>query len=76
MVLDAALQVWIFTSSAAAIWLLNDERVKRRRLGCWIGLCGQPAWVWTTLEAGQYGIFALALWFAASYARGLKRHGS
>lgn len=74
MTLEPALQVVIFTTSAAAIWLVNDPRASRRRAGCWIGLCGQPAWFWTTFQAGQYGMFLLALWYAIAYARGLRRH--
>ena len=70
--MNIALQVFIFVSAAAAIWLVNDRRQQHRRAGCWIGLVSQPAWIWSSIAAQQWGVLLLALWYAFSYARGLR----
>ena len=69
--IDAIVQVVILVTSGAAIWLINDPLPDRRRLGRWIGIVGQPAWFYTAWSAGQWGVFALAIVFTVSYARGL-----
>jgi hypothetical protein len=68
---DQFIQIWIVACSAAAIFLLTSKLPRRRRLGCMIGLIGQPAWIVSALNAGQWGVLVLSCWFAISYARGL-----
>lgn len=63
------LQIWIVLTGALSIWILTGR--KYHRLGCWIGLAGQPAWFLTTYENFQWGIFMLALIYTASYLRGI-----
>jgi hypothetical protein len=70
---DAAgfvVQAIIFATSAAAMWLLTDRSEKRRRAGCWIGLLGQPFWLYSTFGT-QWGIFGLAVLYLYCYARGI-----
>lgn len=68
------LQATIFVSSALAIWLLASPSADSRRLGCVIGMAGQPVWLYVTANAEQWGIFALALWYLLAYARGWYQH--
>lgn len=72
--IDFALQGLIIASASAAIWLLSDPRPSRRMLGCWIGLAGQPAWIYSAAAAGQWGIVALTVWYALAYARGIRQN--
>ena len=39
--------------------------------GCVIALLGQPFWLYTTWVNGQWGMFALAVIFVLSFAKGI-----
>ena len=62
----------IFLTGAAAI-LLTVEGGDWLRWGALVGLVGQPFWLWDTAKKRQWGIFALSLWYAEVYARGVWR---
>jgi hypothetical protein len=64
----------ILILSAAGIWLLSCRDAGR--WGWIVGLSAQPFWLWETLRAEQWGMFANALVFTAIYARGLVNHWS
>lgn len=68
--IDAAIQAWILLTSAIAIWLLSGRSARWRRIGCIVGLLGEPAWFYSSWQAGQWGVFALAVWFTIAYVRG------
>lgn len=70
------LQAWIFISGALAIWLLSDPFSRFHRHGCWIGLSGQPFWLWATFQHAQWGMFALTIIYSASFVRGILKHRS
>lgn len=58
----------------ASIWLTNDTRESRRRWAPIIGLAAQPFWLWSSLSAGQYGIAALSVVYAAGWIRGIRMY--
>lgn len=64
-------QAAILVFSCLSIWALSG---KRYRLGFISGLCGQPFWIWTAWEAGQWGVFLVSLWFTGNHVRGLWNH--
>lgn len=63
-------QGFLLALSGTAVWLLASRNERRQRIGCIIGVCGQPLWLWTTWLHGQWGIFILALVFLYSYGKG------
>jgi hypothetical protein len=68
-------QLVIFISSCAAIGLVITHApcTPGNRLGCAVGLAGQPFWLWENMRADQFGMFAVGLWFFGWYAFGLLR---
>jgi len=72
--MNTAAQIWIFATGAASIWLLSTTTGARHHAGCWIGLAGQPAWIFTTLQHFQWGVFLLSVVFSCSYLRGIVQH--
>jgi nicotinamide riboside transporter PnuC len=67
-------QFAIAGTGVVAIWLSQDARPAWRRWACVFGLCGQPFWFYAAWTAGQYGIFALCVFYTLSWARGVKTH--
>lgn len=66
-------QAIIAVCGVGAIYLVGrKDRV--RRWGYVLGLCAQPAWLYTTISHEQYGIAALCLLYTLSWANGLKNH--
>lgn len=63
-------QGFLLMMSGTAVWLLAGKNEKRQLIGCIIGVCGQPLWLWSTWIYGQWGIFILALVFLYSYGKG------
>ena len=67
-------QVGIAVFGVAAIFLVTGSDARMRAAGCACGLCSQPFWLWTTWENGQWGIFALSVFYAYSWGRGLRNN--
>jgi hypothetical protein len=64
-------QIAIVIFSGLSIWAFAG---KHYRFGFIAGLCGQPFWIYATLDAGQWGGFLISLWFTYNHARGLWGH--
>jgi hypothetical protein len=64
-------QIAILIFSCSSIWALSS---KRYFLGFILGLCGQPFWIYSSLTAGQYGIFLVSLWFTGNHIKGIINH--
>lgn len=60
----------LLVMSGTAVWLLASKNERRQLVGCAIGVCGQPLWLWSTWIHGQWGIFLLACVFLYSYGKG------
>jgi hypothetical protein len=71
--MDFLFQAWIVITGATSIWLISNPYSPYYRLGCWIGLAGQPAWFFSTYQNFQWGMFLLSIAFTGSYIRGLTR---
>jgi hypothetical protein len=68
------LQAWIFVTGALSVWLIANPFSHYHRLGCWIGLLGQPCWLWATYQQSQWGMFALTLIYSLSFIKGIVLH--
>jgi hypothetical protein len=68
-----ALQVWLTVFSLMAVYLSQDHRWWRRRWACVFGLVSQPAWFYASWTSEQWGIFVIAIFYTAAWARGF--HG-
>ncbi|MFP3277281.1 MAG: hypothetical protein RXR52_41190 [Paraburkholderia sp.] len=67
-------QIVISLCGALAVFLLQDRRVHWRRWACISGLAAQPFWFDMAWRAHQYGVLALCLVYAVSWARGSTVH--
>ena len=64
-------QLGIIVFGPLAIFLVTARNPKVRRWGYICGLCSQPFWFWTTAIHEQWGIFALSVFYAFSWAKGV-----
>jgi hypothetical protein len=63
-------QVWVALFGGAAIWLVG----RRERWGRWGFICGllsQPAWLYTSVKHGQWGVVALSIWYTYAWLQGI-----
>jgi hypothetical protein len=67
-------QIVIAVCGMASVWLSQSPAFRARRWACLIGIAAQPFWLHATWQAGQWGIFALSLVYAAAWARGIWHH--
>ena len=57
-----------------AIWLISDDRdPDRLKWGWTAGLISQPFWLYATWKSGQWGMFALSVWYLYAWGKGAKR---
>ena len=63
-------QAVLLVLSGTAVYLLASKNERRQFVGCLIGICGQPLWLWSAWIHGQWGIFILSVVFLYSYGRG------
>lgn len=67
-------QAFILLLGVSAVYLVGCKSPRVKRWGYVCGICGQPFWVWTTLEHEQYAITAMCALYAYSWANGLRNH--
>lgn len=65
-------QVAILIFSCLSILLFSTK--KAYRFGFVAGLCGQPFWIYSSLCAEQWGIFAVSLWYTFFHIKGIMTH--
>jgi len=65
-------QFFIGVFGLLSIFLVNDPRASVRRWAPIFGLCGQPFWFYSSWQAQQWGIFALAIAYSIGWWRGLR----
>lgn len=66
----AIIQFGLFAFSAAAIWFVGRKE-KWSRWGHICGLASQPFWIYTTIQAEQWGMLALSLFYAYCWGTGV-----
>ena len=70
MTKDAIAQGAILASGGLAIWLVTGKE-RLRKWGPIVGILGQPFWLWATFRSGQWGMFALSVWYTGSWLQGI-----
>lgn len=69
--MSAAVQGALATLSLASVALTQSASPRRRALAPVFGLAAQPLWLWSTVEAGQWGMVLLTLAYIAVWTRSL-----
>jgi hypothetical protein len=54
----------------SAMWLSMGHNPLGRKWAPVVGLAGQPFWLWFSVSANAWGLFALSLAYTAVYVRG------
>lgn len=68
-----ALQIWIAASGLAAIALLQFGTPRARRWAPFIGLAGQPAWIWHAIDAHAVGVLVVSVAYTVVWLAGCVR---
>ena len=68
------LQAALLIINGLAIYCLISDNSKRRLLGCWLGLAGEPLWLYTSWTNGQWAIVILSVWYAGVFVAGIRRN--
>ena len=61
-------QLVLLVLTGAGITLIGTAGAAMR-WGALVSLCAQPWWLWVTWQAGQWGMFALAVLYTSTFAR-------
>jgi hypothetical protein len=67
-------QVWLGAFGVTAIALSQDSRERARRWAPIFGLISQPAWLYTSIEHGQFAIAALTLFYTWAWFKGVRTY--
>jgi hypothetical protein len=67
-------QIAIMFTGVIAILLTQSESAERRRYACLFGLAGQPFWLWSAAEAGQWGVLLMCSLYTYAWAKGVRTH--
>lgn len=62
------MQMILLLLTGLSVWLITTHRTTT---GYAVGLLAQPFWLYVTWTAGQWGMFAVALWITYSYVAAL-----
>lgn len=71
--MSIALQIWIAASGLAAIALLQFGTTRGRRWAPFIGLAGQPAWIWHAIDAHAVGVLVVSAAYTVVWLAGCIR---
>lgn len=63
-------QALLLLLSGLAGYLATRRTPTHRAWGCVLGLLAQPLWLWSSWQAGQWGVFVLSLGYTYSWATG------
>jgi hypothetical protein len=70
-VIDHAVQLWILLFSGAAAYMVARTD-GWHRWGHVAGLISQPAYVYTTVDNGQWAMLLLTAWYTAHWYKGIR----
>lgn len=71
---NAWAQIAIALFGVSAIWLSQSVHASNRRWASVCGLVGQPAWFYSSINGGQWGIFLLSIAFTVAWGKGFYNH--
>ena len=64
------IQIPLFVFEACGMWMIARKE-DWKKWGYVVGLCGEPFWIYTSLENKQYGILALAIFYLYVWCMGI-----
>lgn len=67
-------QLFICIFGFIAVFLSQQKNKKGQKFACIFGLAGQPFWFYSTLQAEQWGIFVLSIFYTWCWCLGLKNN--
>jgi hypothetical protein len=67
--MESICQIWIVVFGCAAVWMVG-RRESWKKWGYVLGLCSQPAWIYTTWKSEQWGILIVAVWYTYAWGHG------
>lgn len=67
-------QVMIFVFGVTAVWLTQSPDLNMQRYACLYGMASQPFFIYVSVYAKQWGVLAITLVYAASWARGVNTY--
>lgn len=67
-------QIVIACCGVSSLWLSQSPNFDARRWAPILGLAAQPAWLYASVVAEQWGIVALSFVYAAGWMRGLRTY--
>ncbi|MDB4309149.1 hypothetical protein N9913_02445 [Porticoccaceae bacterium] len=67
-------QAIILITGALAIWLTQQSNKTWQKYACLIGLAGQPFWLWSTYQSGQWGMLLLSIFYTYTWMLGIYNH--
>lgn len=67
-------QIIIGAAGISTVYLSQSRAHAARKWAAPIGLAAQPAWLYASWEAAQWGIFVLSIVYAIGWARGVYTH--
>ena len=65
-------QVLIAACGITSVWCSQSATDAVRRWACVAGLIAQPAWLYASVNASQWGIALLSLVYTAAWLRGVR----
>lgn len=71
---DAIAQIVIAFTGVTAVWLSQCRSISARKWAPVLGIIGQPAWFFTTIVNGQFGMVLLCVIYTLAWIRGLRNH--
>ena len=72
--LDIVAQAGIMLFGVSAVFVVGLKDKNKARWGYVLGLCGQPFWVYVSLNPFQFGIFILVLMYTFTWANGFRNN--
>jgi len=67
-------QTVIALCGVSSLWLSQSAEFNARRWAPIIGLVAQPAWLYASITAEQWGVAALSVVYAVGWVRGLRTY--
>lgn len=67
-------QIGIALTGVTAIFLSQSKSDKARRYACLFGLAGQPFWIYSAINAEQWGVLALTVLYTLAWWKGVWTH--
>lgn len=65
------IQIALAAFGLTALWMATGHNPKLRKWAPVVGLCGQPFWLYFSMSAQAWGLFALSLTYSGVYVRGI-----